>query len=122
MGLFGLRFDRVTHFIWSIIHLYPVNNMFIFSVWTLFYIQVPWSRLGQEPVIVYLDQILILAEPATHVEESNEDAIQEAKRTRVQVGEIEFYLQNEIFICQSFKCRKWNQDCWRVTSCLNRRW
>ncbi|XP_078437793.1 pleckstrin homology (PH) domain-containing protein isoform X2 [Wolffia australiana] len=47
-------------------------------------IKVPWSRLGQEPVIVHVDRILILAEPATRVEGSNEDAIQEAKRARVQ--------------------------------------
>ncbi|CAA6669753.1 unnamed protein product [Spirodela intermedia] len=49
---------------------------------------VPWSRLGQEPVLVYLDRILILAEPATQVEGSDEDAIQEAKRTRVREMEM----------------------------------
>ncbi|CAA7406722.1 unnamed protein product [Spirodela intermedia] len=51
-------------------------------------IEVPWSRLGQEPVLVYLDRILILAEPATQVEGSDEDAIQEAKRTRVREMEM----------------------------------
>ncbi|XP_056848056.1 uncharacterized protein LOC130498599 [Raphanus sativus] len=31
-------------------------------------LKVPWSRLGQEPVVVYLDRIYVLAEPATDVE------------------------------------------------------
>ncbi|XP_042394059.1 uncharacterized protein LOC121984930 isoform X2 [Zingiber officinale] len=47
-------------------------------------LKVPWSRLGQEPVLVYLDRILILAEPATQVEGSSEDAIQEAKKNKVK--------------------------------------
>lgn len=47
--------------------------------------QVPWSRLGQEPVLVYLDRIFLLAEPATQVEGRSEDAVQEAKKSRVQV-------------------------------------
>ncbi|WOL09557.1 hypothetical protein Cni_G18310 [Canna indica] len=50
-------------------------------------LKVPWSRLGQEPVLVYLDRILIIAEPATQVEgcsEESEDAIQEAKKNRVK--------------------------------------
>lgn len=53
--------------------------------WLLQPIQVPWSRLGQEPVLVYLDSILVLAEPATQVEGCSEDAIQEAKKNRLRV-------------------------------------
>uniref|UniRef100_A0A2C9U4Y6 Integrase catalytic domain-containing protein n=1 Tax=Manihot esculenta TaxID=3983 RepID=A0A2C9U4Y6_MANES len=50
--------------------------------------QVPWSRLGQDPVLVYLDQIFLLAEPATQVEGRSEDAVQEAKRSRVREMEM----------------------------------
>ncbi|KAG8084371.1 hypothetical protein GUJ93_ZPchr0010g7815 [Zizania palustris] len=51
-------------------------------------LKVPWSRLGQEPVLVYLDRIFILAEPATQVEGCNEDAVQETKISRVREMEI----------------------------------
>ncbi|XP_073352999.1 uncharacterized protein [Aegilops tauschii subsp. strangulata] len=51
-------------------------------------LKVPWSRLGQEPVLVYLDRIFILAEPATDVEGCSEDAVQEVKRTRVREMEM----------------------------------
>ncbi|KAL5230936.1 hypothetical protein ABZP36_029712 [Zizania latifolia] len=51
-------------------------------------LKVPWSRLGQEPVLVYLDRIFILAEPATQVEGCNEDAVQETKLSRVREMEI----------------------------------
>uniref|UniRef100_A0A0E0MAV7 PH domain-containing protein n=1 Tax=Oryza punctata TaxID=4537 RepID=A0A0E0MAV7_ORYPU len=51
-------------------------------------LKVPWSRLGQEPVLVYLDRIFILAEPATQVEGCSEDAVQEAKRSRVREMEM----------------------------------
>lgn len=47
--------------------------------------QVPWSRIGQDPVIVSLDRIFLLAEPATRVEGSTEDAVQEVKKTRIRV-------------------------------------
>ncbi|KAF5191674.1 Vacuolar protein sorting-associated protein like, partial [Thalictrum thalictroides] len=47
-------------------------------------LKVPWSRLGQEPVLVYLDRIFILAEPATDVEGCSEDAVQEAKKSRIR--------------------------------------
>ncbi|XP_051144600.1 uncharacterized protein LOC127260739 isoform X2 [Andrographis paniculata] len=50
--------------------------------------KVPWSRLGQDPVLVFLDRIFLLAEPATHVEGSSEDAIQELKKNRVQEMEL----------------------------------
>jgi vacuolar protein sorting-associated protein 13A/C len=48
--------------------------------------QVPWSRLGQDPVLVHLDHIFLLAEPATHVEGSSEDSVQEVKKNRIRVG------------------------------------
>ncbi|XP_023553987.1 uncharacterized protein LOC111811402 [Cucurbita pepo subsp. pepo] len=51
-------------------------------------IKVPWSRLGQDPVIVYLDRIFLLAEPATEVEGHSEEAIQEVKKARVREMEI----------------------------------
>lgn len=47
-------------------------------------LKVPWSRLGQEPVLVYLDRIFLLVEPATKVEGYTDDFVQEAKRSRVQ--------------------------------------
>jgi len=47
--------------------------------------KVPWSRLGQDPVLVYLDRIFLLAEPATQVEGCSEDAVQEAKKSLIQV-------------------------------------
>lgn len=47
--------------------------------------KVPWSRLGQDPVLVYLDRIFLLAEPATQVEGFSEDAVQEAKKSLIQV-------------------------------------
>lgn len=49
------------------------------------YFQVPWSRLGQDPVIVHLDRIFLLAEPATRVDGGSEDTLQEAKRNRIHV-------------------------------------
>ncbi|VFR02184.1 unnamed protein product [Cuscuta campestris] len=47
-------------------------------------LKVPWSRLGQDPVVVHLDHIFLLAEPATQVEGSSAGAVQEAKKNRVQ--------------------------------------
>ncbi|XP_065619172.1 uncharacterized protein LOC112023786 [Quercus suber] len=51
-------------------------------------LKVPWSRLGQDPVLVYLDRIFLLAEPATQVEGQSEDVVQEAKRSRVREMEM----------------------------------
>lgn len=51
-------------------------------------LKVPWSRLGQDPVLVYLDRIFLLAEPATEVEGSSEDAVQEARKSRVREMEM----------------------------------
>ncbi|XP_042024109.1 uncharacterized protein LOC121771392 [Salvia splendens] len=47
-------------------------------------LKVPWSRLGQDPVLVYLDRIFLLAEPSTMVEGSSEDAVQEVKKSRIR--------------------------------------
>ncbi|XP_050223282.1 uncharacterized protein LOC126673249 [Mercurialis annua] len=51
-------------------------------------LKVPWSRLGQDPVLVSLDRIFLLAEPATQVEGRSEDAVQEAKKNRVREMEM----------------------------------
>ncbi|TQD75366.1 hypothetical protein C1H46_039097 [Malus baccata] len=47
-------------------------------------LKVPWSKLGQDPVLVSLDRIFLLAEPETQVEGSSEDAVQEAKKNRIR--------------------------------------
>lgn len=47
-------------------------------------LKVPWSRLGQDPVLVYLDRIYLLAQPATQVKGCSEDAVQEAKKIRIR--------------------------------------
>ncbi|KAH9610754.1 hypothetical protein KSS87_017342 [Heliosperma pusillum] len=44
--------------------------------------------LGQDPVLVYLDRIFLLAEPATQIEGDSENAVQEAKRNRIRETEI----------------------------------
>lgn len=59
------------------------GHILVFDVCISF--KVPWSRLGQDPVLVYLDRIFLLAEPATQVEGCSEDAVQEAKKSRIQV-------------------------------------
>ncbi|WCJ20748.1 hypothetical protein M5689_002962 [Euphorbia peplus] len=51
-------------------------------------LKVPWSRLGQDPVLVYLDKIFLLAEPATEVEGQSEDAVQEAKKSHIRETEM----------------------------------
>ena len=51
-------------------------------------LKVPWSKLGQEPVLVYLNRIFLLVEPATKVEGCTDDFVQEAKRSRVREMEI----------------------------------
>ncbi|KAM7253912.1 hypothetical protein ACFE04_031594 [Oxalis oulophora] len=60
-------------------------------------LKVPWSRLGQDPVLVSLDRIFLLAEPATHVEGSSEDSIQEAKKNRVREMEMRLLEKAEQF-------------------------
>ncbi|XP_047340404.1 uncharacterized protein LOC124943990 [Impatiens glandulifera] len=51
-------------------------------------LKIPWSRLGKEPVVVSLDQIFLLAEPATQVEGSTEDAVQEIRKNRIKETEM----------------------------------
>ncbi|KAH9321017.1 hypothetical protein KI387_015656, partial [Taxus chinensis] len=51
-------------------------------------LKVPWSRLGQEPVLVYLDRIFLLVEPATNVEGCTDESVQEAKQSRVKEMEM----------------------------------
>ncbi|KAL8053513.1 hypothetical protein ABFS82_05G077000 [Erythranthe guttata] len=59
-------------------------------------LKVPWSRLGQDPVLVYLDRIFLLAEPATQVEGSSEDAVQEVKKSRIQEMEMKLLEAQQI--------------------------
>ncbi|ESW28603.1 hypothetical protein PHAVU_002G003000 [Phaseolus vulgaris] len=58
-------------------------------------LQVPWNRLGQDPVLVYLDRIFLLAEPATQVEGCSEDAVQEAKKIRIQEMELKLWEKSQ---------------------------
>lgn len=53
----------------------------------------PWSRLGQEPVQVYLDRICILVEPATQVVGCYEDDLLQAKKNLVRVTAMQYYCQ-----------------------------
>ncbi|KAL9273659.1 Intermembrane lipid transfer protein vps13B-like protein, partial [Drosera capensis] len=47
-------------------------------------LKVPWSRLGQDPVLVTLDRIFLLAEPSTQIEGYNEVTVQEAKKNLIR--------------------------------------
>lgn len=91
--------------------------------------QVPWSRLGQDPVIVYLDRIFLLAEPAMEVEGHSEDGIQEVKKTRVRVSFIYFFFfwgwRGDEEIISPYRrlisslltwSRKWKSNYWRGCS------
>eukprot|EP00897_Mesotaenium_endlicherianum_P006912 jgi/Mesen1/6249/ME000323S05384 len=52
---------------------------------------VPWNRLGKEPVTVHLDRIFILAESATHEQPGDDetgDALQAAKIRKVRDAEV----------------------------------
>ncbi|XP_059641926.1 uncharacterized protein LOC132283907 [Cornus florida] len=68
-------------------------------------LKVPWSRLGQEPVVVYLDRIFLLAEPATQVEGCSEDAVQEIKKSRIR--EMEEKLLESKHLLQSESNKSW---------------
>nr|XP_027080056.1 uncharacterized protein LOC113703042 isoform X2 [Coffea arabica] len=63
-------------------------------------LKVPWSKLGQDPVLVHLDRIFLLAEPSTQVESSSEDVVQEVKRNRIREMEMKLLesrkLQTEV--------------------------
>lgn len=58
-------------------------------------LKVPWSKLGQDPVLVYLDRIFLLAEPATQVEGCSEDAVQEAKKSLIQETELKLWEKSQ---------------------------
>ncbi|KAL5072395.1 hypothetical protein RYX36_011379 [Vicia faba] len=58
-------------------------------------LKVPWSRLGQDPVLVYLDRIFLLDEPATQVEGCSEDAVQEAKKSLIQETELKLWEKSQ---------------------------
>ncbi|KAE9596742.1 putative vacuolar protein sorting-associated protein [Lupinus albus] len=60
-------------------------------------LKVPWSRLGQDPVLVSLDRIFLLAEPATQVEGCTEDAVQEAKKSLIQEMELKLWEKSQQF-------------------------
>ncbi|GAB2263603.1 hypothetical protein Droror1_Dr00025737 [Drosera rotundifolia] len=47
-------------------------------------LKVPWSRLGQDPVLVTLDRIFLLVVPSTQIEGYNEVTVQEAKRNLIR--------------------------------------
>ncbi|XWS38677.1 hypothetical protein CRYUN_Cryun19dG0151500 [Craigia yunnanensis] len=68
-------------------------------------LKVPWSRLGQDPVLIYLDRIFLLAEPETLVEGCSEDAIQEAKTSRVR--EMEMKLLERMHQLKSEMNKSW---------------
>ncbi|KAM7525362.1 hypothetical protein LguiA_015264 [Lonicera macranthoides] len=63
-------------------------------------LKVPWSRIGQDPVLVYLDRIFLLAEPATQVEGFNEDAVQEIKKSRIKEMELKLLESREILMTE----------------------
>ncbi|KAM7530923.1 hypothetical protein LguiB_034333 [Lonicera macranthoides] len=66
-------------------------------------LKVPWSRIGQDPVLVYLDRIFLLAEPATQVEGFNEDAVQEIKKSRIKEMELKLLESREILMTEMNK-------------------
>ncbi|KAL6985853.1 hypothetical protein U1Q18_019226 [Sarracenia purpurea var. burkii] len=59
-------------------------------------LKVPWSRLGQDPVLVYLDRIFLLAEPATQVKGWSEDTVQEVKKSQIQEMEMKLLESRQI--------------------------
>ncbi|KAK9927790.1 hypothetical protein M0R45_024956 [Rubus argutus] len=61
--------------------------------------------LGQDPVLVSLDRIFLLAEPETQVEGSSEDAVQETKKNRVQ--EMEMKLLEKVQELKSDVNKSW---------------
>nr|GEU60561.1 pleckstrin (PH) domain superfamily protein [Tanacetum cinerariifolium] len=59
-------------------------------------LKVPWSRIGQEPVLVYLDRIYLLAEPETQIEGYSEDAVQKTKKSRIHDMEMKMLESRQI--------------------------
>ncbi|XP_024994007.1 uncharacterized protein LOC112527539 isoform X2 [Cynara cardunculus var. scolymus] len=66
-------------------------------------LKVPWSRIGQEPVLVYLDRIYLLAEPETQVEGYSEDAIQKTKKSRIHDMEMKMLESRQILTTEMNK-------------------
>ncbi|KAK3008800.1 hypothetical protein RJ639_013898 [Escallonia herrerae] len=66
-------------------------------------LKVPWSRIGQDPVLVSLDRIFLLAEPATQVEGSTEDAIQEVKKSRIREMEMKLLESRQVLMTEMNK-------------------
>ncbi|XP_058190168.1 uncharacterized protein LOC131307586 isoform X5 [Rhododendron vialii] len=60
-------------------------------------LKVPWSRLGQDPVLVSLDRIFLLAEPATQVEGCSEDTVQEVKKSQIREMEMKLLESRQLF-------------------------
>ncbi|KAI3710546.1 hypothetical protein L2E82_40329 [Cichorium intybus] len=66
-------------------------------------LKVPWSRIGQEPVLVYLDRIYLLAEPETQVEGHSEDAVQKTKKSRIHDMEMKMLESRQILTTEMNK-------------------
>nr|XP_043638921.1 uncharacterized protein LOC122610015 [Erigeron canadensis] len=66
-------------------------------------LKVPWSRIGQEPVLVYLDRIYLLAEPETQVEGYSEDAVQKTKKSRIHDMEMKMLESRQILTTEMNK-------------------
>ncbi|CAK9173346.1 unnamed protein product [Ilex paraguariensis] len=66
-------------------------------------LKVPWSRLGQDPVLVSLDRIFLLAEPATQVEGCTEDAVQEARKSRIREMEMKLLESGQLLTTEMNK-------------------
>ncbi|XP_071692229.1 uncharacterized protein [Rutidosis leptorrhynchoides] len=66
-------------------------------------LKVPWSRIGQEPVLVYLDRIYLLAEPETQVEGYSEDAVQKTKKSRIHDMEMKILESRQILTTEMNK-------------------
>ncbi|GKC59759.1 pleckstrin domain superfamily protein [Tanacetum coccineum] len=64
---------------------------------------VPWSRIGQEPVLVYLDRIYLLAEPETQIEGYSEDAVQKTKKSRIHDMEMKMLESRQILTTEMNK-------------------
>ncbi|KAK9049282.1 hypothetical protein SSX86_031750 [Deinandra increscens subsp. villosa] len=66
-------------------------------------LKVPWSRIGQEPVLVYLDRIYLLAEPETQVEGYSEDVVQKTKKSRIHDMEMKMLESRRILTTEMNK-------------------
>ncbi|XP_057487524.1 uncharacterized protein LOC130773593 isoform X2 [Actinidia eriantha] len=66
-------------------------------------LKVPWSRLGQDPVLVSLDRIFLLAEPATQVQGCSEDTIQEVKKSRIRDMEMKLLESRQVLTSEMNK-------------------